>query len=54
MAGYPDSAPLSAKLLKHATFKSYKDFPHGMITTQAEQVNSDLLAFFKAQRSASA
>ena len=51
---YADAGPLTAKLLRNSTFKSYKDLPHGMITTQAEQVNADLLAFFKAQRSASA
>ena len=42
-----DSAPLSAKLLKNATLKVYEKFPHGMCTTHAEVVNSDLLAFIK-------
>ena len=44
---YVAAGPLTAKLLKHATFKSYKDFPHGMITTQAETINADLLAFIR-------
>src|ERR1700724_794836 len=44
---YPDAGPLSAKLLKNSTFKSYKDFPHGMPTTHADTINSDLLAFVK-------
>jgi len=44
---YADSAPLSAKLLKNATLKTYKGFPHGMPTTHAETINADLLAFFK-------
>jgi non-heme chloroperoxidase len=44
---YVASGPLTAKLLKNGTLKTYKDFPHGMITTQAETVNADLLAFFK-------
>jgi non-heme chloroperoxidase len=44
---YADSGPLSAKLLKNGTLKTYKDFPHGMITTQAETINADLLAFLK-------
>jgi non-heme chloroperoxidase len=44
---YADSAPLSAKLLKHGTLKTYKDFPHGMPTTNADTINSDLLAFIK-------
>ena len=45
---YVASGPLSAKLLKHGTLKTYKDFPHGMPTTQAETINSDLLEFFQA------
>jgi non-heme chloroperoxidase len=45
---YPDSAPLSAKLLKNGTLKTYKGFPHGMPTTEAETINADLLAFLKA------
>ncbi|HTK79013.1 MAG TPA: alpha/beta hydrolase [Rhizomicrobium sp.] len=42
-----NSAPLSAKLLKQGTLKVYKDFPHGMCTTQADVVNPDLLAFIQ-------
>ncbi len=45
---YADSGPLSAKLLKNGTLKTYKDFPHGMPTTQAETINADLLTFFKS------
>ena len=45
---YVAAGPLSAKLLKHGTFKSYKDFPHGMPTTHAETINADLLAFIKS------
>jgi non-heme chloroperoxidase len=45
---YVAAGPLSAKLLKHSTFKSYKDFPHGMPTTHAETINADLLAFLKS------
>ncbi len=41
------AAPKSAKLLKHSTLKIYKGFPHGMPTTNADQINADLLAFFK-------
>ena len=44
---YADSAPLSAKLLRHGTLKTYKDFPHGMPTTNADTINADLLAFIK-------
>jgi non-heme chloroperoxidase len=42
-----DSALLSAKLLKNATLKVYKGFPHGMATIHADIINTDLLAFFK-------
>jgi non-heme chloroperoxidase len=44
---YADSAPLSAKLLRHGTLKTYKGFPHGMPTTNADTINADLLAFIK-------
>jgi len=44
---YVASGPQSAKLLKNGILKTYKDFPHGMPTTQAETINSDLLAFLK-------
>ena len=51
---YADSAPLSAKLLKNGTLKTYKGFPHGMPTTEAGMINNDLLAFFKAAAQAAA
>ena len=38
----------SAKILKKATLKVYPGFPHGMPTTNADQINADLLAFFKS------
>ena len=42
-----DSAPLSAKLLKHGTLKIYPGFPHGMCSTDPDTINADLLAFIK-------
>ena len=45
---YADSGPLSAKLLKNGTLKTYKGFPHGMPTTNAETINNDLLAFLRS------
>jgi len=45
---YADSAPLSAKLLKNGILKTYKGFPHGMLTTQADTINADILAFIKS------
>jgi len=46
---FADSAPLSAKLLKNATFKVYSGGPHGVCQTQPDMVNGDLLAFIKNQ-----
>ena len=43
-----DAAPLSAKLLRHATLKTYRDLPHGFITTHADLVQAELLAFMTA------
>jgi pimeloyl-ACP methyl ester carboxylesterase len=45
---YADSAPLSAKLLKNGTLKTYEGFPHGMPTTEADTINAELLTFLKA------
>jgi non-heme chloroperoxidase len=44
---YQAAGPLSAKLLKNGTLKTYKDYPHGMPTTHADVINADLLAFLK-------
>jgi non-heme chloroperoxidase len=38
---------MSAEILKHATLKVYPGFPHGMATVHPEQINADLLTFFK-------
>jgi non-heme chloroperoxidase len=43
----PNSAPLSAKLLKNGTLKVYDKFPHGMCTTHADVVNPHILAFVR-------
>jgi non-heme chloroperoxidase len=45
---YADAGPMSAKLLQNGTLKTYKGFPHGMPTTQAETINKDLLAFLQS------
>jgi non-heme chloroperoxidase len=45
---YKDAALLSAKLLKNSTLKIYPGFPHGMLTTHADVINPDLLAFIRA------
>jgi non-heme chloroperoxidase len=38
---------MSAKILKNATLKVYKGFPHGMAKTNTDTINADLLTFFK-------
>jgi len=38
---------LSSELVKHAQLKVYQGAPHGMCSTLKDQVNQDLLAFFK-------
>ena len=45
---FADAGPLSARLLRHTTLKVYPGYPHRMATVHAEQINADLLAFFKA------
>jgi pimeloyl-ACP methyl ester carboxylesterase len=42
-----DGALLSAKLVRNATLKVYKGFPHGMATIHAEVAYADLLTFVK-------
>jgi non-heme chloroperoxidase len=51
---YADSAPLSGKLVKGAILKTYKGFPHGMPTTNADVINADLLAFIAGKASVAA
>jgi non-heme chloroperoxidase len=51
---YVAAGPLSAKLVKGAILKTYKNFPHGMPTTEAATINADLLAFLKGATAASA
>jgi non-heme chloroperoxidase len=45
---YKDASVLQAKLLKHGTLKIYPGFPHGMMTTHADVINADLLAFIRS------
>ena len=46
---YADSAPLTIKLLKNGTLKTYKDLPHGCPSTHPETVNADILAFLRGE-----
>jgi non-heme chloroperoxidase len=41
------SALLSSKIINGSTLKIYPGAPHGMCSTLKDQVNKDLLAFFK-------
>jgi non-heme chloroperoxidase len=46
---YPDSAPLSAALLRRATLQTYRGLPHGMLSTHPDILNPDLLAFIRGE-----
>ena len=41
------SGAKSVKLVKHGTLRTYPGFPHGMPTTNADQINGDLLEFIE-------
>jgi len=43
-----DSALLSAKILKSAISKIIGGAPHGMCTTHADRINTELLTFLRA------
>jgi non-heme chloroperoxidase len=48
------AALLSSKIVKGATLKIYPGAPHGMCSTLKNQINADLLAFFKRADKAAA
>jgi non-heme chloroperoxidase len=43
-----DSSKLAVKIIKDAKLKIYPGAPHGLPSTLKDEVNADLLAFFKA------
>ncbi len=45
---YEDSGPLTAKLLKRGTLKTYEDLPHGCHSTHPELINADILEFVRS------
>ena len=45
---FHDAGPLSVKLVQNGTLKSYQGYPHGMITTQHEVINRDLLEWLRS------
>jgi non-heme chloroperoxidase len=44
---YADSAPLAVKLLRNGTLKTYAGLPHGMMSTEPELINRDILDFIR-------
>jgi len=45
---YKDAALRAIEFLKRGTLKIYSGFPHGMLTTNADVINRDLLAFIQS------
>jgi pimeloyl-ACP methyl ester carboxylesterase len=45
---FASSVPRAVNLLKRGALKTYPGYPHGMLTTHADVLNPDLLAFIKA------
>ncbi|MFI8208281.1 alpha/beta fold hydrolase [Streptomyces werraensis] len=45
---YDDAAPLTVKLLKNGTLKSYEDYPHGMLSVYPDELNNDILEWLRA------
>lgn len=45
---YEDAATIQAELIKNSTLKIYPGYPHGMLTTHADVINPDILAFIKS------
>lgn len=48
------SALMSSKIVKGAQLKVYPGHPHGMCSTHKDEINADLLAFVKGEKSAAA
>ncbi|SCW56077.1 alpha/beta fold hydrolase [Ancylobacter rudongensis] len=44
---HKNASALQAELLPNPTLKVYPGFPHGMLTTHADVINPDILAFIK-------
>ena len=44
-----EASELSVKLVRNGTLKTYKGYPHGMLTTHGDVINPDLLAFIRAK-----
>ena len=46
---YSNAGPLTARLLKNGTLRTYKDLPHGLCQTHPEIVNPEILAFIRGE-----
>lgn len=44
---YKDASVKQAEILSDATLKIYEGYPHGMLTTHADVINPDILAFIQ-------
>lgn len=44
---YKDASVRQAELLRNSTLKIYEGYPHGMLTTHADVINPDILAFIE-------
>jgi non-heme chloroperoxidase len=45
---HDSSGPRAVKLVQNGTLKTYPGYPHGMLTTHADVLNPDLLAFIQS------
>jgi non-heme chloroperoxidase len=45
---FDDSGALSVQLVQNGTLKAYDGYPHGMPTTHAATINTDLLAWLRS------
>jgi non-heme chloroperoxidase len=45
---YKNAGVLSAEILPNATLKIYPGYPHGMLATNADVLNADILAFIRS------
>ncbi|MCX4475061.1 alpha/beta hydrolase [Streptomyces cellulosae] len=45
---YDDSAPLTVKLLKNGTLKTYEGYPHGMLSVYPDELDTDILNWLKS------
>jgi non-heme chloroperoxidase len=44
---YKDASLLQAKLIRRSTLKIYPGYPHGLMTTHADVINAEILAFLQ-------